>query len=167
MVSVPRTDGPLARRAAALLAALLALVAAFQIFWALGGTWGISEVLGRDVEGPSALLRIASGAVALFLVAAALVVLARVGLWRRRLPSSLVRWGPWALTVLLVFIGLNNLVAETSWERFAWGPLALVAAVLSALVGRSPPPTRATDRRDARCRGVEQQTGLEAEGRLR
>ena len=166
MIPLPRTDASLARRAAVALAALLTLVAGFQAFWALGGTWGMSEALGGEIEENSPLLRVASAVVALFLVGAALVVLVHVGLLRRRLPFSVVRWGPWTLTVLLVFIGLNNLAAETSWERFAWGPLALVVALLSALVALSP-PRDATDRRQTAPLRDDSHAGVRAEGPTR
>jgi hypothetical protein len=42
----------------------------------------MSEALGREIDDPSSLLRLASGAVAVFLVGAVLVVLARVEVWR-------------------------------------------------------------------------------------
>jgi hypothetical protein len=159
MIARLRVGPALGRTSALLVALALALVAAFQIYWAFGGTWGMSEALGREIDDPSSLLRLASGAVAVFLVGAVLVVLARVEVWRGRVPTSLARWGPWILTVLLVFMGLNNLAADTSWERFAFGPFALVLALLSALVALSPSPAHPTDRREMARQRVETQAG--------
>ena len=133
-------DAPLARRAAVLLAALLAVVGGFHIYWAAGGTWGMSEALGGEVDDPSVELQLASAAVALFLLVAALVGLGRVGLWGERVPFSLFRWGTWALAVALALAAVNNLAGDSAWERFAFAPLALLLALLAAVVALSPAP---------------------------
>ena len=139
MISRLRSDA-VARRAAVLLAASLALVTAFQIYWALGGLWGLSQALGRTVEESSPGLQLASAAVSLVLVAAVLVVLVRAGLWRTRLPFSLFRWGAWALTAVLVLVALTNATAGTTWERFVFAPFALALAALCTIVSLAPAP---------------------------
>ena len=54
MITRVRADAALAARTALLLAALLAHVTGFHVYWAFGGTWGLSEALGRSVEHSSA-----------------------------------------------------------------------------------------------------------------
>ena len=137
MVTRLRSDA-VAKRAAAVVAASLAVVVAFQIYWALGGVWGLTQALGRTVDESSAGLQLASAAVSLVLVAAILIVLGRVGLWRSRLPFALFRSGAWALTAVLLLVALNNAAAGTAWERFVFAPFTLALAVLCAFVSLAP-----------------------------
>jgi hypothetical protein len=56
------------------------------------------------------------------------------------LPRSLVRWGTRALVGLNLLAALLNFASSSPWERFLWGPVALVEAVLCLIVARSGSP---------------------------
>ncbi len=136
---LPTRAAPGAARAAAfLVAAALLVVSAFQFFWASGATWGAAEVLGVEEVEPTLALQVGSGIIGALLVGAALVVLGRVGVWGERLPRWIFHWGTWAIAAALLLVSLQNFAAETNWERFAWGPIALVLTLLTVLVARSP-----------------------------
>lgn len=130
-----------ARAAGLLVAGVLLVVSAFQFFWAFGGTWGAAEALGLEDFEPTLALQVGSGIIGALLVGAALVVLGRIGVWGERLPGWIFRWGAWAVAAALFLVALQNLTADTSWERFAWGPIALVLGLLTILVARSPRPS--------------------------
>ena len=138
MVRRLRSNVRLAKAAAFVLVAVLLVVFVFQVYWALGGLWGLSEALGQEISETSPPLQIASAIVALVLLAAVLAVLGRVGVWGAQLPSRLFQVGTWALTIALLLVALANFTAQTALERFGFAPLALVLAALSALVALSP-----------------------------
>jgi hypothetical protein len=69
-------------------------------------------------------------------VLATLIVLGRAGFRVSPLPSGVVRWGTWVLVGLLLLGALMNFVSPSRWERFLWGPVALVLAGLCLVVAR-------------------------------
>ncbi|MGH2572233.1 MAG: hypothetical protein ACRDGU_01890 [Actinomycetota bacterium] len=69
-------------------------------------------------------------------VLAAVVVLRRVGFRISPLRSAIARWGTWILVGLLPLGALMNFASPSSWERFFWGPLALILAVLCLKIAR-------------------------------
>jgi hypothetical protein len=103
-----------------------------------GGNWGL-YTNGVHDEVVSTGTRIVSAVVVLLLVAAVLVVLARVGLWKQRwVPDRVIRAAAWGLTV---FFLLEALGAFT-WSRGDWGwqmygPVSLLIAVLGFVVAGS------------------------------
>jgi len=113
-------------RAAGLAAASgLALIAAFQLLLALGvplgraawgGKWGLSQRLderGADRARASRSLAI------------------------RRVRRA-VRPAAWLVMGVLGLGGLVNLASSSRWERFGWGPFALILAALCSIVARNP-----------------------------
>ncbi len=123
----------LARVSAIVVAAGLGVIAGFQLYWTFG-TWGLHEASGGSLDDPSTGTRISSGVLAILIVAAAAMVLARVGYLRPRIRFSLVRRGTWLLTVALFLGAATNLPASTAWERYGNGSIALVLAILSFVV---------------------------------
>ena len=96
----PRAEGATRRvRVCALLliAGLAAGPLATHVYWMLGGTWG----LGGEGNYSATGVRVVGAVVALLLVAAVLVVLARVGLWQQAIVSDrVIRFFAWALAGL-------------------------------------------------------------------
>ena len=68
---------------------------------------------------------------------AALVVLGRAGFQVFPLPPAFVRWGPSILVGVSVLGALLNFASPSSWERFLWGPIALVLALLCFAVAKA------------------------------
>lgn len=111
-------------------------IAAFQVALALGAPLGEAAWGGGNVRLP-ARLRIASGVATVVWVLAIIIVLGRVGIEVVPLPFAIFRWGTWVLVGLLVVGALMNFASRSRWERFIWGPVALVLAVLCFLIARS------------------------------
>jgi hypothetical protein len=76
--------------------------------------------------------------VATLLVAAALVVLGRLGIWGQRLPRWIFIAGIWGLVAALLMAAFLNLRAVTVWERFVFAPFSLVLALGAAYVAGGP-----------------------------
>lgn len=130
-----------AETAATLAAIGFLVIAVFQAALALGAPFGAAAWGGSRPGRLPARYRIASGVAVGFWLFAALVVLARAGAEVVALPPALARWGTWVLVVLLSIGALMNLASKSRWERYLWGPLALVLAVLCLVVARSDLPS--------------------------
>jgi hypothetical protein len=63
-------------------------------------------------------------------VLGALVVLRRAGLGISIIPIAFARVGSWILVGLLLLGALMNLASRSPWERFGWGSVALILALL-------------------------------------
>ena len=88
-------------------------------------------------------LRIVSGVAGGVCVIAALIMLGRAGFRGVPLPYLVLRWGTWALVGLMLLGALPNLASSSGWERFGWGPLALVLVLLCLFVAlRAGPVSR-------------------------
>jgi hypothetical protein len=125
-----------ARSKAAVVAAIgFIALAAFQLALALGAPLGRAAWGGTYDQLPTAL-RIASAFAVGVWILAALVVLRRAGLRISPLPAAVARWGTWILVGLLPLGALMNFASRSPWERFGWGPVALILAVLCLLVAR-------------------------------
>lgn len=111
-------------------------LAAFQVALALGAPFGRAAWGGAHTQLPTGL-RIASGFAVGFWALSALVVLSRSGFEVVPLPSDFVRWGTWVLVGLLPLGALMNFASPSPWERFMWGPAALILAALCFVVARS------------------------------
>jgi hypothetical protein len=108
--------------------------AAFQAALALGAPLG-SASWGGAYEGQLPMgLRIANGVAVCVYVLFALIVLGRGGFRGVPLPYSVLRWGTWVLVGLMFLGALLNLASSSGWERFGWGPLALILALLCLFV---------------------------------
>ena len=114
-------------------------IAVFQLALALGAPLGRAAWGGTHTTLP-ARLRIASAVAVGVWVLAAGVVLARGGLEILDLPKGLVRVGTWVLVGLLPLGALMNFASRSRWERFLWGPVTLILAVLCFTLARSGSP---------------------------
>ena len=112
------------------------VIAAFQAALALGAPLGRAAWGGASATLPSRLRR-ASAASAVIWLAAVVVILGRVGIEIVPLPTSVMFVGAWVLVVLSGLAAIVNFASSSRWERFRWGPLALVLAFLSLLVAVS------------------------------
>jgi hypothetical protein len=111
-------------------------IAAFQVALALGAPLGRGAWGGAHDHLPVGL-RIASAFAVGVWVLAALIVLGRAGFEVSPLPLGFVRWGTWILVGMLAVGALMNFASQSSWERFLWGPVSLILAVLCLVVARS------------------------------
>lgn len=135
-------------------AGLLTIFGLIHAFWAARGMSGGSAVIpqraGRPVIRPS---RLATLGVAGCLFAAALTLLARLGIMRRPafVPASLPHRGSWALAVIFGlraigefrYVGIFKRVKRTPfarWDTRLFVPLCVIVAAGSALVAASEPP---------------------------
>lgn len=134
-----RAERPPRRGAAALAAALAAAgfltIAAFQVALALGAPLGRAAWGGTYTQLPMEL-RIASAFAVGIWVLAALIVLRRAGFQLPPLPQAMVHRGTWILVGVTVLGALVNFASPSDWERFLWGPFALILAVLCVIVAR-------------------------------
>ena len=121
-----------------LIVGLAAGPAASHLYWLLGGTWGLYTRGVRD-EVSTTGVRVVSAVVIVLLVAAVLVVLARVELWQQAFVSDrMIRFFAWALAAVFV---LETLAAFT-WSRseelwWMYGPVSFVIAALALVVAGS------------------------------
>ncbi|MGZ6565237.1 MAG: DUF3995 domain-containing protein [Solirubrobacteraceae bacterium] len=129
------------RAAAWTAAVILGVVAGFQFYWGLGGTWGLHEVSGGTAPPVSASTEIDVVIIGLVDLASAGVLLARVGYWRERVPFAIARIGAWAIAIASLGGALGELGAHTDFERFANGSVLLIIALLAFVVARSELPT--------------------------
>jgi hypothetical protein len=107
-------------------------IAVFQLALALGAPLGRAAWGGNHHRLPTRL-RVGSAVATIVWVVAAIIVLSRVGLGVS-LPDELARWGTWILVGLLVVGAAMNFLSRSKWERFLWGPAALVLAGLCLVV---------------------------------
>jgi hypothetical protein len=131
-----------ARTPAVAAAAGFLAIAAFQLALASGAPLGRAAWGGTSTHLPIGL-RIASAFAVGVWVLAALIVLGRGGFQISPLPPAFVRWGTWILVGMLVFGALLNFVSPSGWERFLWGPVAVILAALCLVVARSGIPSSA------------------------
>ena len=124
------------RRPAAVAAAIgFVVIAGFQLALALGAPLG-RAAWGGTYERLPVSLRIASAIAVVVWSLAALIVLRRGGfriLWIR---PGIARWGTWILVGLLTLGALANFASRSDWERFFWGPVALILAILYFVLAR-------------------------------
>jgi hypothetical protein len=132
-------------------------IAAFQLALALGAPLGHAAWGGTYTQLPTGL-RIASALAVGVWVFAALIILGRAGGRVGSLPQTVVRWGTWILVGVNLLAALENFASPSSWERFIWGPVALILAALCLVVARSriqiPEPDRASGSIHARRRAA-------------
>jgi hypothetical protein len=48
--------------------------------------------------------------------------------------ADFARWGTYVLVGILTLSGIMNIISPSKWERFLWGPVALILAVLCLVV---------------------------------
>jgi hypothetical protein len=113
------------------------VIAVFQAALALGAPLGRAAWGGATAVLPSRL-RISSAVACVIWLIAPVIVLGRAGIEVVAVPRDLLAWGTWALVVLSVLGAVVNFASSSPWERFGWGPLAALLAVLSLVVASSP-----------------------------
>lgn len=128
--------GALARGAAIAAAVGFLAIAGFQAALALGAPLGRAAWGGTRTNLPTSL-RIASAVAVVFWVLAAMIVLERAEYHISPIPEPVARWGTWILVGVLLVGALMNFASSSPWERFLWGPLALLLAVLCFVLARS------------------------------
>ena len=122
------------RIAAVAAAAGFLLQAAFQGALALGAPLG-HAAWGGAYDGRLPMgLRIASGVAVGAYVLFALIVLGRAGFRGVPLTQGFLRWGTWVLVGLMFLGALPQFASSSGWERFGWGPFALILALLCLFV---------------------------------
>jgi hypothetical protein len=115
-----------------LIAALAAGPVSTHLYWLLGGTWGLHQATSTGI-------RVVAAVVVMLLIAAVLVVLARVGFWRQPLVSDrIIRFFAWALATIF----LVEALAAFTWSRgepewLLYGPVSVVIAALALVVAGS------------------------------
>ena len=125
-----------ARRVAIVAAFGLAIIAAFQLALAIGMPWGRAAYGGTSATlAPE--LRVASGVATVVWLLAASVVLGRAGYWGSARWSGSFHPATWVVAVLLALGAAVNFASSSPWERFGWGPLALLLAILCVVLARS------------------------------
>ena len=136
--AAPKAEGATRRTrvvAALLIVALAAGPAATHVYWMLGGTWGLG---GSD---STTGIRIVAAAVLMLVVAAMLVVSARVGLWQQRFVSErVIRFLAWGLAGFFLVHGLLSFAEGSSGtvdEWWLYGPGGLVIGLLALIVAGS------------------------------
>jgi hypothetical protein len=112
------------------------IIAAFQAALALGAPWGRAAWGGAHERLPARLRGASAVAVVIWLLAA-LIVLQRAGSPVVPLPLPVAQWGAWILVGLLPIGAIMNFASSSPWERFGWGPLAAILAVLCFIVATS------------------------------
>jgi hypothetical protein len=115
-------------------------IAAFQAALALGAPLGRAAWGGFYEQQLPIGLRIASSVAVGVWVLAALIVLGRGGFQVVPLPHGVLRWGTWVLVGLLFVGALMNIASSSGWERFGWGPVALILGVLCLFVALRADP---------------------------
>ncbi len=125
-----------AQTAAILAAVAFLILAAFQAGLAVGLPWGPAAWGGKHTRLPRNL-RVASLVSMVVWLIAALIVLDRAVIAPVDLPDVVSFWGTWALVVLLPIGAVMNFASSSPYERFGWGPFALVAALLTLVVALS------------------------------
>jgi hypothetical protein len=123
----------LARAPAVLAAAGFLVIATFQVALALGAPLGHAAWGGQEARLPTRF-RIGSAVATVIWFLAALIVLGRAGFAVSPLPDLVERWGTWILVGLLPVGALLNFASSSRWERYLWGPLASILAVLTLVV---------------------------------
>ena len=135
-MSTLTTDLLSARTAAIAAAVGFLTIAAFQLALALGAPLGRAAWGGTHAQLPTGL-RIASALAFGVWALAALIILERAGIHAFALPTGLLRWGTWILVGVLALGAVLNFALPSGWERYLWGPVAVILAALCLLVARS------------------------------
>jgi hypothetical protein len=131
------TVAPPAKTAGITAAVGFLVIAVFQLALVLGLPLGRAAYGGVHSHlAPG--YRIASAFAVVFWIVAALVVLRRAGVRSSPFSDRFARRATWALVVLSGVAALMNVASSSGWERFGWGPLAVVLGVLCFIVARSP-----------------------------
>ena len=118
-----------------LIAGLLAGPVGTHLYWLAGGAWGLQG------QPSSTGIRVVAGIVVMLLVAAVLVVLARVGWWQPAFVSDrVIRVLAWGIALFFLGHGLVSFVegsAGIADEWWMYGPAGLALGLLALVVAGS------------------------------
>ncbi len=133
------------KRIAALFYAIISLaVVAFQVALAAGAPWGAFAMGGAFPGQYPPALRIAALVQAVFLLAFAVVVLARAGVliqgW-----SRVSRWLIWLVVTFAALSFVLNLITPSAGERAIWAPVAFLLLISSGIVAFTSSSERAAE----------------------
>ena len=119
-----------------------------HLYWILGGSWGLHRsVEGQIEESTTPGIRVVAAIVLVLVVAAVLVVLARVGLWQQTFVSDrVVRVLAWAVAVVFLLEALAGFTYSREYEWWLYAPVALALGLLALVVARSGAVTRTVRR---------------------
>jgi hypothetical protein len=135
---------------APLLSGIFVALALLHFYWAAGGGGGLDGFVpsedGKPLLTPGPL---ASLLVGVALLAAALVVTCRAGMWCVGLPAPLARVGIWVIALLFAlraigefrYVGFFKRVRGSRFARrdtWIFSPLCVVIAVLATRLGMAP-----------------------------
>ena len=115
-----------------------AIIAVFQAALAFGAPLGRAAWGGGQSTLPPRL-RVGSAIALIVWIVAALIVADRAGLLSLPLPDAVTFWGTWVLVPLLAIGAVMNFASSSPWERFGWGPLALILAALCLWIALNAP----------------------------
>ncbi len=134
---------------ALLFAALLLLLAALHVYWAMGGNWGrsvtVPTVAGRRVINPTPF---ATYVVAFLLLTGAIIICGQAHLFPTGHLSPLFRIASWCVCGVFLLrtlgdfktFGIFKTVHATAfafWDTRLYSPLCFILAVLAAVVSTS------------------------------
>jgi hypothetical protein len=123
--------------AAILACAGFLVIAGFQLALALGAPWGRAAWGGKNPGRLPSSLRRASAVSAVVWLIAPIVVLDRAGMPVVDLPDVIAQVGTWAVVAVSFLGALVNFASSSPYERFGWGPFALILGLLSLVVALS------------------------------
>ena len=114
-----------------LIVGLLAGPVGTHVYWALGGTWGLHQSTSTGI-------RVVAAVVIVLLIAAVLVVLARIGVWEQAFVSDrVIRFFAWALAAVFLVEAVASFTWSMEYEWWLYGPVSLVIALLAFVVAAS------------------------------
>lgn len=123
-----------AQLAATLATVGLLVLICFQVALAAGAPWGRAAWGGKHHGRLPRNLRIGSALAVLIWAVVALIILDRAGMPLIDLPDEISYWGTWLLVPVLVLGSIMNFASPSPYERFGWGPLAALIALLVLVV---------------------------------
>jgi hypothetical protein len=122
-------------QAAAILATVCLLVLiGFQVALAAGAPWGRAAWGGKHAGRLPRNLRIGSAVAVVVWAMVIVVLLDRAGMPIIELPDEVSYWATWLLVPVLVLGAIMNVASSSPYERFGWGPLAAVVALLALVI---------------------------------
>ena len=127
------------RRMAAIVAAIgFTVLFVFQVLLAVGVPLGRAAFGGKSAT-LTQELRIASVISALLIIGAIWMVLARAGVIATgKRARGIARWSIWGFVALFSLSAFVNFASSSPWERFGWGPFAVMLVVCCVLVATGP-----------------------------
>lgn len=122
------------RIASLLLAAAMLGSAVLHVYWVSGGTWFLSTALGMEVESLPADLIALTWIFIAFMLAASVLFLSRDEVISLPVPQKFLAVGCWFFTAVMFTGAVYNVMIPRFWDRWIFGPVFLVLAILSLIL---------------------------------